>query len=706
MMNGRLRWVTGWLAAAGLLAAVGPAAIGQSRIVSMPGYERWAEMSPRLTGAIRPGALSVTWAADSSSFDYASEGQTWRFEVGTRTRSQLPQTGQTPAPASGSAAAPATPSGALVLARGRGREADVISPDGRTRAISRDRNIWLIGADGSSPVQLTRDGSEASRVRHGVGSYVYLEEFNVSQPVWWSPDGRRLAWMRYDETGVDDYFLQLDQTRMLSSMLVQAYPHAGARNPVADLMVYDMAGGGIKRMDVREGAAFADDVVGHYVWAAQWTQDGSSILVRRADRLQKHFDLAACSPTTGRCRSVVRESRPESWASEVTPYFLKDGQRFIWTSERNDYRNFYLYDLGGRLLTTLTQHAFEVVDIVRVDEAAGWLWYTARSGDNHMKVQLHRVRLDGTGDQRLTDPTLTHRIELSPDGQYFVDIAQAHNQPPVTYLRDVNGGMVAELATSDRRVFDEMGLRPAELFTFLSADGRTELHGMLQFPSDFDPEQIYPMLVSVYGGPDSSGLSETFAMPSALAEYGFLILRVDARTNTGRGRRVLDTVYQQLGVAEIDDIAAGIRAAGMRSYVDRNRVGVYGTSYGGSAAALLLMRHPDAVKAAAASSPVADFRLYDTAYSERYLGLPQADPEAYDRSALLSYVDELTGSLMIYYGTSDDNVHPKNALQLIKALQKAQKSFEVQVGPDRGHTSIDQTRMMEFFIERLLLDPP
>jgi dipeptidyl-peptidase-4 len=705
MMNGCLRWVTGWLAAAGLLAVLNPAAIGQSRIVSMPGYERWAEMSPRLAGAIRPGALSVQWAADSSSFDYASDGQKWRFDVRTRTLSQLPQTGQAPAPASASAAASAAPSGALVLARGRGREADVISPDGRTRAISRDRNIWLIGADGSSPVQLTQDGSEASRVRHGVGSYVYLEEFNVSQPVWWSPDGRRLAWMRYDETGVDDYFLQLDQTRTLSSMLVQAYPHAGARNPVADLMVYDTAGGGMKRMDVREGAAFMDDVVGHYVWAAQWTQDGSRILVRRADRLQKHFDLASCSPETGQCRSVVRESRPGSWAREVTPHFLKDGQRFIWTSERNDYRNFYLYDLSGRLLTTLTRHAFEVVDIVRVDETAGWIWYTARSGDNHMKVQLHRVRLDGTGDQRLTDPTLTHRIELSPDGQYFVDIAQAHNRPPVTYLRDVNGDMVAELATSDRRVFDEMGLRPAEMFTFLAADGRTELHGMLQFPSDFDPEQIYPMLVSVYGGPDSSGLSETFAMPSALAEYGFLILRVDARTNTGRGRRVLDTVYQQLGVAEIDDIAAGIRAAGMRSYVDRSRIGVYGTSYGGSAAALLLMRHPDAVKAAAASSPVADFRLYDTAYSERYLGLPQADPEAYDRSALLTYVDGLTGSLMIYYGTSDDNVHPKNALQLIKALQEAQKSFEVQVGPDRGHTSIDQTRMMEFFIERLLLDP-
>jgi dipeptidyl-peptidase-4 len=694
------------LAAVAAVIAIAPVAMGQSRIRSMPGYDRWAEMSPRIAGAVKQGSVTVEWAEDSGSFDYTLDGKRWRFDVRNRTVMEPPRgVAQPSQPSPGPSVAPATPTGGLVLARGRGRDADVLSPDGKTRAISRDRNIWLVSADGSgAEVQLTTDGSEASRIRHGVGSYVYLEEFSVSQPVWWSPDGGKLAWMRYDEREVDDYFLQLDQTQTQSTMLVQAYPHPGAKNPVADLVVHDVATGTSMTMDVRHGAPFSDDVIGHYMWAAQWTKDGSEILVRRADRLQKHYDIAACTPATGKCRSVVRETRLGSWASGTAPRFLKDGKRFIWASERNDFRNFYLYDLSGKLLANLTQHAFEVVDIVRVDEDSGWLWYTARSGDNHMKVQLHRVRLDGTGDRRLTDPALTHRVAMSPDGKYFVDVEQAHDRPPVTRVRDTDGRMIAQLASSDTGLFDALKLKPAELFTFTSADGATQLHGMLQFPSNFDPAKSYPMLVSVYGGPGSNGLTETFATPNPLAEYGFLILRVDARTNAGKGRRILDASYKQLGVVEMDDIAAGIRATWSRPYVDRTRVGIYGTSYGGTVAATVLMRYPDVVQAAAASSPVTDYRLYDTAYTERFLGLPGPDAAAYDRASVLTYAGKLEGDLMIYYGTSDDNVHPKNALQLIKALQDARKSFEVQVGPDRGHTGIDQTRMMEFFIERLILD--
>lgn len=698
--------ISSCLAALAIVLGVAPAATGQSRIRTMPGYEQWAEMSPRIAGAVKPGSVTVEWAEDSGSFEYTLDGKRWRFDVRNRTVVEPPRGAAQQAPSPGPSAAPAAPTGGgLVLARGRGRDADVMSPDGKTRAISRDRNIWLVAADGSgAEVQLTTDGSDATRIRHGVGSYVYLEEFRVSQPVWWSPDGGKLAWMRYDEREVDDYFLQLDQTRTQSTMLVQAYPHPGTKNPIADLVVHDVATGETVTMDVREGAPFSDDVIGHYVWAAQWTADGSEILVRRADRLQKHYDLAACAPATGKCRSVVRETRLGSWANGADPRFLKDGKRFIWTSERNGFRNFYLYDITGALLANLTQHPFEVVDIVRVDEESGWLWYTARSGDNHMKVQLHRVRLDGTGDRRLTDPALTHRVAMSPDGKYFVDVEQAHDRPPVTRVRDIEGRMIAQLASSDMAVFDALKLKPAELFTFTSADGATQLHGMLQFPSNFDPAKTYPMLVSVYGGPGSNGLSENFASPNPLAEYGFLILRVDARTNSGRGRKVLDAAYKQLGIVEMDDIAAGIRATWDRPYVDRTRVGIYGTSYGGTVAATVLMRHPDVVQAAASSSPVTDYRLYDTAYTERYLGLPGPDAAAYDRAAVLTYVDKLQGDLMIYYGTSDDNVHPKNALQLIKALQDARKSFEVQVGPDRGHTGIEQTRMMEFFIERLVVD--
>lgn len=685
--------------AAAILAA--PAA-AQSKLPTMPGYEQWAKVSPQIAGAVKSGAISAEWAADSRSFEYGLDGKRWRFDVSARRSSEI-STSAEPPPAS---IAPPMTSMGTVLARGRGRDADVTSPDGTQRATSRDYNIWIVPAAGGPEKQITTDGGKDARIRHGVGSYVYLEEFDVSQPVWWSPDGKKLAWMRYDERQVDDYFLQLDQTRTMSTMLTQAYPHPGTNNPVADLMVYDTETGVTKTMNVRDGAPFSNEVIGHYVWAAQWAEDGSEVLVRRADRLQKTIELAACSAATAKCRPVVRESRPNAWASVTAQRFLGDGKRFIWMSERSDFRNFYLYDLSGKQLAQLTRGAFDVVDIVKIDERSGWIWYRARSGDNHMLVQLHRVRFDGSGDRRLTDPKLTHRVDVSPDGKFFLDVEQAHDKAPVSRLRDFNGKLIAEVATSDTATFDGLGLRKAEFFTYTSADGQTPLQGQLQFPSNFDPAKKYPMLVSVYGGPSSTGLTESFVNAHPLAEYGFLILKLDARTNAGRGRRILDATYKQLGVAEIDDFAAGIRSLWSRSYVDRERVGMFGTSYGGTVSAAMVLRHPDAVQAASASSPVTDYRLYDTAYSERHLGLPQTDAEAYDRAALLPLAGQLNGDLLVYYGTSDDNVHPKNTLQFIKALQAAGKSFEIQVGPDKGHTGVDQSRMMEFFIERLILDWP
>jgi dipeptidyl-peptidase-4 len=328
----------------------------------------------------------------------------------------------------------------------------------------------------------------------------------------------------------------------------------------------------------------------------------------------------------------------------------------------------------------------------------------ARSGDNYLKLQLHRVKLDGTGDRRLTDPKLNHRVFVAPDGKNFIDVAQTHDKPPVSKLMNADGKALATLAESDESQFKSLGLKKAELITFTAGDGRTKLHGLLQFPSTFDPKKQYPVLVSVYGGPNTSGASENFQNASELAEYGFLILRLDARTASGKGRKILDQVYQKLGIAEMDDIALGIKSLRDRPYVDSTRVGIYGTSYGGTTAATVILRHPEAVQAAVSNSPVTDYRLYDSAYAERFLGLPQTDADAYERAAVLTYADQLKGDLLIYFGTSDDNVHPKNSLQFIQALQKAGKSFEVQVGPDKGHTGVDTRRMMEFFIQKLVID--
>jgi dipeptidyl-peptidase-4 len=316
------------------------------------------------------------------------------------------------------------------------------------------------------------------------------------------------------------------------------------------------------------------------------------------------------------------------------------------------------------------------------------------------------VNLDGSNDLRLTDPAFHHTVDVAPDGQNFIDTAQAHDIPPVTRRIDADGKVLAELNRSDSSKFDRLGLQKVELFSFKAADGATDLHGMLHRPSRFDPSRKYPMLVSIYDGPDTNAARETFALPSPLTEYGFLVASFDSRSAAGFGKKFTDAIYRNFGQTEIDDQAAGVRSLYDRPYFDRARVGIFGTSYGGYASAMCLLRYPGVFAAACSSSPVTDWRDYDSIYTERYMGLPDENRSGYAAASLMTWAKDLKGRLMLYYGTADNNVHPNNMMQFISALQRGGKSFDLQAGPDRGHSGINQDRMMEFFIQTLVLDPP
>ena len=676
------------------LATTVPALTAQDRLASMPGAERYAAMAPRLQTALKSGAIAPRWAEDGKSFEYTRDGKRFRFDLVTRRTSDV------------AGAATNGTAGRRAGGPARGRQfTEAWTADSARKAIFKDRNIFIQNRDGSGERQLTTDGSESGRIKYGTASWVYGEELGQVTAMWWSPDGSKLAFYRFDERPVKDYFLQMDQTQVQGAVDIEAYPKAGTENPIVDLFVYDVAAGTTKRVDARDGKPLTDDVVGHYVYGISWTKDGSELLMRRTNRRQNIMEFAACAPATGACRVIIREEWLPSWTeNSPTIQWLADGKRFIWESERNGYSNYYLYDLSGRLIAPLTQHQAEVAGIVKLDEAAKLLWYYARTGDNFMKLQLHRVGLDGKGDKRLTDPAMHHTVSVAPDGKFFTDVAETHDVAPVTRLMDAAGRPVATVAESDRSAFDAAGFKPAELFTYTSADGTTPLYGLLHKPSNFDPAKKYPVLFSVYAGPATNGARESFTPPMAMTEYGFLLVTLDTRSAAGRGKRALDAIYQRLGEVEIDDLAAASRHLAKLPYVDGQRVGIYGTSYGGYSSAMALLRHPDAFAAASAMSAVTSWRHYDTIYTERYMYTPQANPEAYKKGSAMEYAKDLRGRLMIYYGTADDNVHPNNAMQLIQALQAAGKNFEVQVGPDRGHTALNQPRMMEFFIQSLVLE--
>jgi dipeptidyl-peptidase-4 len=698
----------------------------QDRLKTMPGYERYQKVAPQLTGAVRSGAVAGTWSADSRGFDFDLDGKRYRFDVASKTTVENGAAAEAPAGRGGRGAG----RGGTGIERGR-QATSSDAPDGKLKAFYRDRNLWVSETSGANELAITSDGSEKDRIKYGTASWVYGEELGQTSAMWWSPSSTKVAYYRFDEKRVLDYHLQLDQTKIQSRNDVEAYPKAGAENPVVDLFVYDVATRKTTRIDVRDGQPFDNAAIGHYVYRVAWTADGRELLFTRTNRRQNVLELVAANADTGATRVILHEEWPTGWVDNRPPMqFLKDNTRFIWESERNGFANLYLYDLSGKLLHPITSHTtFEVTGLVKVDEAAGVVFYTARDGDNHLKIQLHRVGLDGKGDVRLTDAKFHHSVGgcmtaaavgggrggpgaggacgISPDNKYIIDVYQAHDVPPATRVIDDGGRVVAEVAKSDAAKFDVLSLKKAEMFTYKAADGKTTLHGLIQFPSNFDPSKKYPVLVPVYGGPASASNTarETFVTPSPMTEYGFLVVNLDSRAAPGMGKRTLDSIYLKLGQVEIDDMAEGVKALAARPYVDKARVGIYGTSYGGYASVMSILRHPDVYAAASASSPVTAWHHYDSIYTERYMWIPQENKDGYENGSAMKYAANLKGRLMLYYGTADNNVHPSNMMWLIDSLQRAGKSFEVQVGPDRGHSGINADRMMEFFIENLVVRP-
>ena len=665
----------------------------QDKLKNMPGYDQYQKMAPQIKDAVDPGTLSVTWVEDGRSFEYVKDGKLWSYDVRKKEATDMGQ-------------APPTPLSIKINRPARGRQyASADSPDGKLKAYTKNRNMYISKPDGSGEIAITTDGNMENLIKYGIATWVYGEELRQNTAMWWSPDSKKIAFYRFKEEGAKLYYVLLDQLALYDSLEIMSYPKVGEPNLPVDLMVYDLETKKITEFDVRDGDSFQDGPLGTYLYGMSWTPDGKEFLFHSTNRKQDIMEYRAGDPETGETRVVVREEwLPSFTVNTPEMKVLEDGKHFIWASERTGFNNYYLYNFDGTLISPLTQHDFEVINIVRVDESGGFMYYMARSGDNHMKMQLHRVKMDGSKNMRLTDPAYHHIVDISPDGKHFIDIAQTHNTPPFTNLMDSKGKMIAELEKSDVSKWEELGLKTVEAFTFTSADGVTELHGLIHFPSNFDPNKKYPLLLANYGGPATNEFKETFTLPNPLTEFGFLIVDIDGRNVKGRGKLLLDQLYGNLGIVEQDDFAEGIKSLYDRPYFDKERVGVFGTSYGGTTSAMSLLRFPDVYHAAVANSAVTDWINYDNIYTERFMNTLENNQAGYEAFNLMNYAKNLEGELMIYYGTADNNVHPSNSLQLIKALQDAGKSFDVQVGPDRGHTAVSTERMMEFFIRHLVMD--
>jgi dipeptidyl-peptidase-4 len=550
------------------------------------------------------------------------------------------------------------------------------SPDYSRFARVKDYDIHVTNTTTGEERQVTWGGSE--EVMNGRPDWLYPEELGQSIGFWWSPDNSKIAYLQFDVREVYQYPIvhDLDAEARLEE---QRYSKAGETNPTVKLFVVDVENGESVEVDTHS----SDQV---YIVRGAWLPDGSEVTFQRLNRHQNRLELMAANPSTGSVRTILTEVDDAFVTLTRDLTFLDDGQ-FLWTSERTGWRHIYLYDVDGTMVRPLTEGAWPVGSISRVDRDGGWAYFTGFA-NNALESHLFRVKLDGSGFQKLTVEPGTHSASVDPSGAYFTDTFSSLTQASTTTLRRADGRAVRTLATSSTEGLDALRLEAPELVTVTAADGVTPLNGLLFKPAGYDPSIAYPMIVTVYGGPSGPRIRNTYQMMAGeqrLAQLGYMVWKMDNRGTGNRGKAFQAATYLKLGQVDLADQAAGVRQITSRPYIDGSRVGIYGGSYGGYMTAMALLKEPEVFHVGVAGSSVTDWRNYDTAYTERYMRTPQENPDGYEKGSALPYAGNLTGKLLMTHGSTDNNVHPGNTMQLVEALIGAGKTFDLMIYPQQRH---------------------
>jgi dipeptidyl-peptidase-4 len=637
------------------------------------------------------GIVEYRWAPDGTALLFPLGGDLYYLKLGEEPR-RLTQTSATETDAK-------------------------ISPLGRYVSFIREQNLYIIDLASGEESAVTTDGGGA--VSFGMAEFVAQEEMYRSTGYWWAPDDSRLAYTRVDDSGVQ-LLNRYEYGPEGVTTVAQRYPFAGTANAKVQLHVEDLANGQERELLLSEQSDF-------YLVRVDFSPDGT-LAVQVQPRDQKSLELLFFAPGTLDRTVVLREQQPHWINLHRDLIFLGGGNRFIWTSERSGYNHIYLYERDGTLVRPLTAGEWDVAHETRsgggvraVDEGGGMLWFLG-SREAPTERHLYRVPLAGGEPQRVTQAEGWYGALVAPEGDFYVEQGEGPRRPPYTAIRTAGGDLltyILENPLDETHPYNPYlsGHLPHS-FGSLRTDDGTELHYRMALPADFDPTRTYPAVVYLYGGPGGQQVRKAWSINSRsdglnqlLARAGFVVFTLDNRGTPNRGRAFEDAIYRDMGGAEVRDQLAGLEWLKAQPFVDGNRVGIHGWSYGGYMTLLCLLKAPGSFAAGIAGAPVTNWRLYDTHYTERYMGDPNDGEGKYDASSPLSYAPNLADPLLIIHGMADDNVFFDHTVQMIDALQEAARPFEMMTYPGKRHGIVgdaEKTHLwnlyMDFFRRHLQAD--